>query len=336
MIFLLVALVSTVQSKYTEIDTFIVDLDKPAETRWNEVLLAKSAEIHKTVAFIDSQVNSLVKKNIAALVLKGKIFSEEILNEIKGGSKLLNIDFNTLLLGNFINEFYAACSSILIRQTDGSVILGRNLDYFLRDNIRDLVVQIEFFKGGKLLYKAVTFASYFGVLTGMRPDAFAMSLNQRDLFDMHWIWEATGILSGSQATAFAMRHALESFSHYDDALEYLKSVPIISGEYICLAGLVEGAIITRNRKYVADLLELDEEKWFIVQTNYDHWLPQPEKDDRYHPAIKRIEEIGQEHMNEQALFEVLSSNPTNNDKTLYSTIMNPTTSSWRTMKWESN
>ena len=75
------------------------------------------------------------------------------------------------------------CSSILVRKVDGSVILGRNLDYFLKDNIRDLAVTVHFYRSDELLYTGVTFASYFGIITGLKPNSFAISLNQRNLFD---------------------------------------------------------------------------------------------------------------------------------------------------------
>ena len=332
MIFLLVLCIAA-RGANTDIQTFVVDLDQPPENRWKQVLVAKQAEIIKMQTYVEGEINPIIRKNLVALILKGKIFSDETLREFRGAAEILKSDVNTMILGNFMNEFYSMCSSILVRKSDGSVILGRNLDYFLQDYLRGLVVDIEFHRGGEVLYKAVTFAGYFGVLTGMKPGSFAMSLNQRDLFDMHWLWETTAVLSGGQATAFAMRHALETFTDYQEALNYLEGVDIISGEYICLAGLGEGAIITRNRKYVADLLELDEERWFIVQTNYDHWLPQPGNDDRYHPAIERIEEAGQENLNEENLFKIMSLEPTNNKKTVYSAIMNPGTGYWFATEW---
>ena len=62
-------------------------------------------------------------------------------------------------------------------------------------------------------------------------------------------------------------------------------------------------------------------RWFLVETNYDHWTTPPPGDDRRDPAIKALNKLGQGGVNPSSLFQVLSIHPTLNNKTVYTTIM---------------
>ncbi|XP_042652307.1 N-acylethanolamine-hydrolyzing acid amidase isoform X3 [Tyto alba] len=85
----------------------------------------------------------------------------------------------------------------------------------------------------------------------------------------------------------------------------------------------EGMVITRNRRGPADLWPLDPlgGAWFRVETNYDHWTTPPPFDDRRTPAIKALNATGQQNMNFDALFKVLSVKPVLNNNTVYTTVM---------------
>lgn len=53
----------------------------------------------------------------------------------------------------------------------------------------------------------------------------------------------------------------------------MTETPIVCPGYLALAGTkdYEGAIITRDRNHVAHVEQLSQDKWFLVQTNDDHW-----------------------------------------------------------------
>lgn len=62
-------------------------------------------------------------------------------------------------------------------------------------------------------------------------------------------------------------------------------------------------------------------RWFLVETNYDHWTTPPPSDDRRDPANKAMNETGQENISGAALFKVLSIHPVLNKKTVYTAVM---------------
>ncbi|XP_046882338.1 N-acylethanolamine-hydrolyzing acid amidase-like isoform X2 [Hypomesus transpacificus] len=85
----------------------------------------------------------------------------------------------------------------------------------------------------------------------------------------------------------------------------------------------EGVVITRDRQGPADIWPLDplNGRWYRVETNFDHWLPPPSRDHRRDIANKALNATGQENINIDTLFQVLSVYPVCNGMTVYTTTM---------------
>jgi len=63
-------------------------------------------------------------------------------------------------------------------------------------------------------------------------------------------------------------------------------------------------VITRNRRGVDNYYAWNatEGRWFLVQTNYDRDVPDPENDYRRIPAEQKLTKIGQENITYETLF----------------------------------
>ena len=80
--------------------------------------------------------------------------------------------------------------------------------------------------------------------------------------------------------------------------------------------------------------ELSDEKWFLVQTNYDRDQPDPSDDRRRIPAETRLMKRGNKDLSEQDLFDlVMSQNPTFNLETIYTVVMVSATGYHNTTVW---
>merc|ERR1712187_977857 len=93
--------------------------------------------------------------------------------------------------------------------------------------------------------------------------------------------------------------------------------------------------ITRDRFHAADVWYLNgtsttgrsvpapesEEPWFIVQTNYDHWVDSPQADDRRNPGIAHMQSLGESGISHSSLYGVMATFPTLNKETVYTTTM---------------
>ena len=167
---------------------------------------------------------------------------------------------------------------------------------------------------------------YVGLLTGQRPNAYTITLDERNTGDwwMNALQALTVVTHG--IAAFHIRDTLAdtSFS-FEDAIENLAYKPLIAPCYIIVGGVGpgQGVVITRNRIGALDIWRLDafNGRWYLVETNYDHWKPPPKSDDRRDPAIKAMNETERENLRSSSLFQVLSTPPILNNGTTYTVTM---------------
>jgi len=61
------------------------------------------------------------------------------------------------------------CTSVVANNEQGQILHGRNLDWNLPENVKELLVTVEFYRDSRMLYKGTTIISYVGLLNAMRP-----------------------------------------------------------------------------------------------------------------------------------------------------------------------
>lgn len=74
-----------------------------------------------------------------------------------------------------------ACTSTVAQDPSGNVFHGRNLDWNLPNNLRNLTVQADFMKNGAVIFTADVTAGFVGILTGVSKQGFSLSINEREL-----------------------------------------------------------------------------------------------------------------------------------------------------------
>ena len=115
---------------------------------------------------------------------------------------------------------------------------------------------------------------------------------------------------------------------FNDALQLLCYTKIIAPIYYIIGGIdyqtpSQGAVVTRNSSHLVNLWMLDDSEyiWYLVETNYDHWTNPPKNDNRRTPAINAMNSVGQDNINFNSLFGVLSTVPVLNNNTVYTALM---------------
>ena len=182
------------------------------------------------------------------------------------------------------------CTSIVAQDAGGRILLGRNLDWNLPKPVRELLIDIDFVKGGKKLFRATGAAGISGVLNGMayavsdagadaRGDArhglgWAASINARGKGGRLWANLAQSLLVHSMTPTQHLRKALEATADFEGALGELSGTAQVDENYFIVAGARpgEGAIVTRGREKAVDVWRLEPaaaDGWFRVQTNFD-------------------------------------------------------------------
>jgi N-acylethanolamine-hydrolysing acid amidase len=215
---------------------------------------------------------------------------------------------------------------------DGTLVHGRNLDYGgYAPLLRKMTFNLEVYRGEKFLFHATMFAGQVGFLTATKPGKFSITLDQRDYGS--YIDNFSLMMLGNEGNLLAIRKVLETQESWIDAVDYLRSTWLIADCYYIVSGIgpYEGAVITRSRFSTEDVWKLDAETWYLLETNYDHWLPPPPNDDRRIPAEKFLNETGQANINAYTISELLNLDPVLNVKTVYSTVMSPSSGFYKSI-----
>ncbi len=318
--------------------TYTINLDLPPEQRWQQVAQDHAEGILNLV----KEIKAMVPPGTVELVsLIGgdveKYIPYPYNLEIVGITELIKgLTVGELILGNTLYEVTAfghdgkpeakACTSIIAETLNGTIYHARNLDYNFGNILRGLTIVVNFQKGGKTVYSGTTFAGMVGLLTGQKPHGYTITLDERNQGDW-WMNALEALLAGTHGvSAFLIRDTLaDPDMTFDEAVRVLADKPLIAPSYLIIGGTTtrQGAVITRDRLAAVDLWMLDafNGRWFLVETNYDHWVPPPPDDNRRDPAISAMNKLTRNELGWGGLYNVLSTPPVLNNGTMYTVIM---------------
>lgn len=100
-----------------------------------------------------------------------------------------------------------------------------------------------------------------GIYTGLRPDGFGVSLNQRDPHKskLGFLKNFSMLWSGYQEASWLIRQSLTDCADYNCAYKMLRESPITDTAYLIIAGKThdEGKVISRDNFGVVHVDELD-------------------------------------------------------------------------------
>ncbi|CAK7295455.1 Acid ceramidase [Vulpes lagopus] len=269
--------------------------------------------------------------------------------EMKGIAAVTGVPLGEILSFNVFYEFFTICTSIITEDKEGHLLHGRNMDFgvFLGWNINNntwvvteqlkpLTVNLDFQRNNKTVFKASSFAGYVGMLTGFKPGLFSLTLNERFSINGGYLGVIEWILGKKDAMwiGFITRSVLENGTSYEEAKNTLIKTKILAPAYFILGGNKsgEGCVITRDRKQSLDVYELNpkQNRWYVVQTNYDHWKNPLFLDDRRTPAKMCLNQTTQENISFATMYDVLSTKPVLNKLTVFTTLMDVTKGQYET------
>eukprot|EP01147_Barroeca_monosierra_P005085 gene5085-8772_t len=303
---------------------YVLDLSADPKDRWTHIVKPYKAELIRLINYVKSLVPGFLFDIVVALLgdLNDKL-GQPWADEMRGIAEAIDVELGDIVFTNFFYEFDTACTSIVAQTSNGTIFHGRNLDYGLPD-LQSIAVEVAFQHGnGSVLYRATTYAGYIGTLTGMRPGGFSVSIDERWTNASKWD-NLVDFVKGYMPIGFALRTALEKEDNFEDAVNYLSNVKLITVSYLIVGGVSgdEGAVITRERESAVDVWRLAYPKrWFLVETNYDHWKPVPSSDDRRNPTIKHISQTSPSYFNSSTMWDIMNMFPTLNSETTYTAVM---------------
>jgi len=328
----------------TPIGWHIVNLDLPPTERWKSLAGAYAAQLQDLVKTFKSVAGFISKDLFRILEVLGKADADELLDampapygdEIRGIAEASSLTKLDAFLCNIVYEISGACSVIIAQGKDGRIIHGHNLDtaanwnftsgqWILAEKLRAITSNLHYMKGGKIIFNSTSYVGYTGVFEGMKAGAFSVSANTRFDNTLYWalIRWITGVDRSGRFATHQLRDALTEDKSFSEAVLRLDTVNLLGPGYLAVAGTKpgEGAIMSRGAKASYHFWSLKDElakgNNFMVNTNWDHWLPDPFFDRRRVPAEECMKSVHSDDIGFPDLFRVLAAKPTRNKMTCH-------------------
>uniref|UniRef100_A0A8C8CIY9 Acid ceramidase n=1 Tax=Oncorhynchus tshawytscha TaxID=74940 RepID=A0A8C8CIY9_ONCTS len=340
---------------------YTIDLDLPPSERWKLIMTDKKSELVTLIQAIRDLANALVPSGkLIDLVDKDLVrafvntlpypFNEEI----KGIATASGVPLGEVVLFNIFYEVFTVCTSLVAEDSNGNLIHGRNMDFglfmgwdmknrswLITEKLKPLVVNIDFQRGNKTVFKSTNFAGYVGMLTGIKPHAFTLTMNERFSLDGGYIGIVEWILGHRDGMwmSFLTRSVLENATSYEEAKNLLAQTKLLAPAYFILGGnqTGQGCVITLV-KHISIQFQLPYQthfsnsnslsltclklgRWYVLETNYDHWKEPLFLDNRRTPAMKCMNQTMQANISLKTVYDVLSTKPVLNKLTTYTTLM---------------
>jgi len=326
------------------VPTYTINLDLPPTLRWKQICsntTYKTAMQHVIAGLIDLFGGTGTSLSDLGKTLNLLYFPSDFGGEIRGCAEELGVDYGWLSLFNLGYEVTDACTSILAQTVDNKILHVRNMDFWdgiwLTNHLKNLTIQVDYQSNGKTVFHATTFAGYAGVLSGMRPNGFSISIDTRNYpgGPGQLFWEIIAAITEKNASlvSFLTRHVLTRVPDFENAVKNLSKDLLIADVYYIIGGVSanQGAVITRNRHNASDIWRLQTpDRWYEVQTNYDHWNRPPWYDNRVDPANHAMNGLGRKDLSLDNLFKkVLSVKPVLNLQTTFTMLACPADGSYK-------
>uniref|UniRef100_A0A0K0DYR9 Acid ceramidase n=1 Tax=Strongyloides stercoralis TaxID=6248 RepID=A0A0K0DYR9_STRER len=340
-----------------DVPWFNIDLDDPRGPyhRWDEIAFIYKDNIKGLLQVVEDLILPLFPSALDPIETIfadiGDMLPNPYREEIRGISDVSGIPLGLIVLYNIFYEIFTVCTSVVAQDKNGHVIHARNLDFGLflgwdyethnwkaSEHLRTMVININWIKDGKLLYKSNNFAGYIGIYNGLKPNAFSITANERFMAAGGYLGMLEYLFGedpNGKWMSWLTRETLETANDYNSAYQMLSTIPMLSPVYYILGGVkpYEGCIIHRslNQTDLTTYMNAsDPYGWYVLQTNYDQNTDVLFLDDRRTPGNKCMKKLGQNNVNFAGIFNVLSSRTTLNKLTTYTVLMDVAESRFET------
>jgi len=245
--------------------TYTVNLDLSPEHRWSSVIEGERDRIlashRELLGFLGPWVDGL--RWIGGPLAWMRSGSMMYYNEINSVATGLGLPVFDVLLCQIAYEICASCTTIMC--PEGRHI--RTMDWPL-DALRNVTVRVNFQRGGATVLRTITWAGYIGVLTGLRPGGYSVSINYRPHGGLGIARTLVELVRCSRwPVGYLVRETMLATANYREAIDTFQRAQLISPTYICVCSSDEATVITRDTNGVAEARSSSQAT--LVQTNRD-------------------------------------------------------------------
>jgi hypothetical protein len=171
-------------------------------------------------------------------------------DEVQDLARLAEVSAGRIIVANLLYDFFAGACSTFITPTKHGPLHARNLDWeFPEQLLRRATTVLRVHNAPHGDYCSATWPGLFGMLTGMAPGRFSVSVN----YVRHALSSVAHkflrrALTGYVPVTWAVRHAFDELDSYDEAVEYLSNVSLLAPVLLAVSGTEshEACIIERT------------------------------------------------------------------------------------------
>ncbi len=238
-----------------------INLDLPPSERWR-FLQNYQPEVDVLIGYYLRDLGDVSFFQDAIDYYKQTCISKEYLDEIRCIASFSAYSENEVLITNLYYDalkFVFGCTAFCIHAS-GQTLHARNLDWWTENNALNTHTKLfHFTRGGQVLYSAVSWIGFVGILSGMKPQAFSITLNS--VFSS----EAPHL---APPITFLIRETLEKATSFEEARQMLSQTDIASDCLLMLAGTGanERAVIERTPRKAS--IRTAEKGYMVVTNNY--------------------------------------------------------------------
>lgn len=243
---------------------------------WNNTFdSADTRAGRKLIRAFNQQVASYVGGNALKKIAIGlhDLVGGYLGDEVADLAELLDCEPKDVLLANVIYDVTSSllgCSTF-VTPTQRGPLHARNLDWWFRGDLLRKHTTVFTFPSRHGDYLVVTWPGLFGVLTGMAPGRYSVSVNHITDHRSNFIaapalaWHA---VNGYMPVTWAVREVLETKKTFAAAVKYLSEVPLLAPVLITVAGTDNDERVVIERDPDDAVLRWPDDDGVLAVTNH--------------------------------------------------------------------
>lgn len=239
-----------------------INLDLPPKERWH-FAADYSTEINEIIACYWLDIEDYVELIEAYLeTYKGLFIPSSYIEEIECIAAYCDYTADQILIANLyydIVKFAFACTAFAF-QKEQDIWHARNLDWWTENDVLKKYTKIfNYTKAGKTVFQSVGWVGFVGVLSGMKPNQFSITLN--------------AIVSDeppnmAKPITFLLREVLEGDYNFQQAQKTLEQTEIICDCLLLIAGTTANEMLVIERTPRSSKTRFSENDFVIVTNDY--------------------------------------------------------------------
>ncbi len=161
------------------IDIFKIDLSLDPKERFKETTQYFKNDIGVLFKLYEEFISKAITYMFRIIDMVAFDSSDDKYQEWMGIAEVLETSTHKVMMMNYLYELDAYCTSIVARLSNGTIILGRNLDFYFPKESRKINYIARFYQGENFIFEGPMFAGFTGMFTALKPKKFAISIDER-------------------------------------------------------------------------------------------------------------------------------------------------------------